>query len=173
MKKNLISVLILAVGVANLVLTALLVFSILPQTQKANKLISEVCSAIDLELNSGAASGPSDVPIENIETYKLNGGENMNMNLKSEKAGESHYAIIAVSLSLNTKSDNYKTYSPEVISAKEDLIKNDIIRIVGTYTLSEITSDPQAVQDEILAKIQEYFGKDYIVGVNFSNMQTQ
>ena len=39
MKKNLISVIILALVLANFVLTALLVFTVLPETKKANKLI--------------------------------------------------------------------------------------------------------------------------------------
>ena len=53
MKKNLISVLILTLVLANLVLTAILVFTVIPQTKKSNALIDEVCSAIDLELEGG------------------------------------------------------------------------------------------------------------------------
>ena len=52
MKKNLISVLILALCFANLVLTALLIFTIIPETKKANNLIDQVCQAISLDLNS-------------------------------------------------------------------------------------------------------------------------
>ena len=44
MKKNLISVLILALVFANFVLTAILMFTVLPETQKANTLIEKVCS---------------------------------------------------------------------------------------------------------------------------------
>ena len=57
MKKNLMTVVILALVFANFVLTAIMMFSVLPQTQKANELINKVCAAIDLELNSGAATG--------------------------------------------------------------------------------------------------------------------
>ena len=67
MKKNLISVIILALVFANFVLTALLLFTVLPQTKKANQMIEDVCAAIDLELNSGDASGPSNVKIEDQE----------------------------------------------------------------------------------------------------------
>ena len=61
MKKNLISVVILALVFANFVLTALLMFSVLPETKKANTLIEKVCPAIDLDLNSGAATGTSNI----------------------------------------------------------------------------------------------------------------
>ena len=64
MKKNLISVLILALVLANLILTAILAFTIIPQTKKSNELIDQVCSAIDLELESGSNIT---VPIENID----------------------------------------------------------------------------------------------------------
>ena len=50
MKKNLITVIILALVLANLILTAILVFTIIPQTKKSNQLIDQVCSAINLEL---------------------------------------------------------------------------------------------------------------------------
>lgn len=71
MKKNLISVLILALCFANLVLTALLIFTIIPETKKANNLIDQVCQAISLDLNSGAATSGSQLPQDQIVDYAL------------------------------------------------------------------------------------------------------
>ena len=45
MKKNLMSVLILALVLVNLVFTAILTFSIVPATSNANKLIEEVAKS--------------------------------------------------------------------------------------------------------------------------------
>ena len=53
MKKNLMSVLILAMVMVNLVLTALLTLTVFPQAQKANELVTKVASAIELDLESG------------------------------------------------------------------------------------------------------------------------
>ena len=50
MKKNLMTVIILALVLVNLVLTAILAFTIIPQTRKSNQLIDKIASAIDLEL---------------------------------------------------------------------------------------------------------------------------
>jgi flagellar FliL protein len=177
MKKNLISVIILALTFANLVLTALLIFTVLPETKKANQLIDSVCQAIDLDLSSGAAGSSSSIPIDQIETYTVNGGEAMTINLRTDakadgSAGTSYYAILVVSLSLNVESDNYEKYSPTVLAEKEDIIKNDIVQIVNQYSKDEIDADPQAVKDEILADMQSMFGSDYVVGVNFPQMQT-
>lgn len=173
MKKNLISVIILALSLANFILTALLVFTILPETKKANQLITDVCSAIDLELNSGAASGTSNVPLDQIEVFQLNGGEAMTINFKIGDDGKNHYAVLKASLSLNTGSDNYKTNSPEILSAKEDLIKNDLYQIFGKYTMTEARRDTEVLKKEIVKDLQSMFGKDYVVGINFAEFQTE
>ena len=52
MKKNLMTVIILALVLVNLVLTAILAFTIIPQTRKSNQLIDKIASAIDLELEA-------------------------------------------------------------------------------------------------------------------------
>lgn len=62
MKKNLITVITLALVVVNLVLTVILTITILPETQKANELITKVCSAIDLDLESGSATSNANIP---------------------------------------------------------------------------------------------------------------
>lgn len=175
MKRNLISVVILTLTVANLALTALLLFTILPETKKANELISKICTAIDLDLNSGASTGISNVPIDQIETYAIIGdkGEStMTIGLKSDD-GKNHYAIIAISLVLNTESDNYTKYSPEVLTSKQDIIKNNIVHIVSGYTKTEFDADTEAVKEAILVDMQGMFGPDYIVGVTFSSCVTQ
>lgn len=174
MKKNLISVLILALVVANLVLSAILVFTIIPQTKKSNELITKVCSAIDLELTSGANENQNTVPIEDIEVYNI--ADSFTINLKEGADGKAHYVILSVGLSMNTKSEAYEKYganSGEGLKAKESIIKNDINSIIGSFTLDEFNEDTQAVQDAILEDLQEMFGSDFIVGVSFSSVTTQ
>ena len=48
MKKSVITLLTLVLVLVNLVLTALLTFTIMPETKKANELITKVADAIDL-----------------------------------------------------------------------------------------------------------------------------
>ena len=173
MKKNLMSVLILALVFANFVLTAILLLAVLPQTKKANQMIEEVCNAIDLELNSGAATGVSNLPLSQIETFKINGGEAMTMSFAAGADGKTHYIVAEVSVNMNNKSDGYKTYGAEGLSAKEDLIKSNISKIVHTYQMSEFNDNPQAMYDEIHKDLQKMFGGDFIVGVNFSEVRTE
>ena len=175
MKKNLITVIILALVLANLILTAILVFTIIPQTKKSNQLIDQVCSAINLELQSGENTPATpEVPIEDVETYAITDG--FTVNLKQGEDGKQHYAVFSVSLSLNTKSDGYKTYGgSEGLAAKVTIIQSEINTIVNGYTLDEFNANGyQNEKDDILKTLQDMFGgSDFIVGVNFSSVQTE
>lgn len=171
MKKNLMTVIVLALVVVNLVLTAVLAFTIIPQTQKSNRLIDKIAAAIDLELENGAEDEEMAVPIEDIEVYDVEGS--LTVNLKSSGDGKDHYAVLAVGLSLNTKSDAYKKIGTEGLIAKQSLIKNEINTIVSGYTVEEFNDNLEEVKGEILKDLQDMFGSDFIVGVSFSSVNTQ
>ena len=173
MKKNLISVLILALVFANFVLTAILMFTVLPETQKANTLIEKVCSAIDLDLNSGGTNETSNIPIDQQDTYKVNEGEKITTNLAKGNDGKSHYAIVKVSLVLNKKSDNYATYNQEFLANQDETIKKDVIQVIGQYTLDEFETNKEQVKSEILSDMQKLFGADLVIGVNFSESTSE
>ena len=168
MKKNLMSVLILALVFANFVLTAILMFSVLPETKKVNTLIEKVCSAIDLDLNSGGASGTDSVPIDQQEIYKVNGGEKIMTSLSQGKDGQAHYAVLTVSLVLQKKSDNYKTYTQEFLTNQDETIKNDIIKVISSYTYDDFETKTEEIRETIRADMLGPFGKDYVIVVNIS-----
>ncbi len=165
MKKNLMSVLILALVVVNLALTALLLFTVLPQSKKANELVSKVASAIELELESGQVTSSSTIPISDLEVYAVNGGNAWLINLQSTD-DKAHHAQIAVSLSENTQADGYKDGS-EALASKEALVMDVINRVIGGYTADVLKNDPQGAQQEILKELQQLFDDDFIVGVTF------
>lgn len=170
MKKNLITVITLALVVVNLVLTVILTITILPETKKANELITKVCSAIDLDLESGSATSNANIPIDQIEVYNID--DEQTINLKQDGDGKDHFAIITVSISMDTKNSDYKELQPQV-EEKVNLIKGDINNIVSQYTIDEIKNNQSAVQDEILKDLQKMFGSDFIVAVGFPTAQYQ
>lgn len=171
MKKNLMTVIILALVLVNLVLTAILAFTIIPQTRKSNQLIDKIVSAIDLELEDGSGKDTAAVPVEDIEVYDIEAS--FTVNLSPSGDGKDHVAVFSIGLSLNTKSDGYKSIGIEGLKAKETLIKNDINTIVSEYTMEQFREDEQSVKDAILEDLQEMFGSDFIVGVSFSSVNTQ
>lgn len=171
MKKNLMTMVVLALVLVNLILTAILTITILPETKKANELITQVCSAINLELKSGdAMSDVTSVPIDKLATHDI--ADSLTINLKDSGDGASHYAVITVSLSMNMDSDGYKTYG-ETLTEKDSLIKSQINSVVSGFTYEEFKTNQQGVQDAILKNLQKLFDSDFIVSVGFPTVTCQ
>ena len=80
--------------------------------------------------------------------------------------------MVTVTLSLNNQSDNYTKYSPEVLSEKDSIIQDDIIQILGGYSVDDFNNSVSEVKAQILSDMQNMFGPDYVVGVNFSGLTT-
>ena len=59
MKKNILTIVIMACTVLNLVLNIIIIFSIVPASNKTNKLVDKVASVIDLELENGVVTALS------------------------------------------------------------------------------------------------------------------
>ena len=51
-----------------------------------------------------------------------------------------------VSLVLNKKSDNYATYNQEFLTNQDETIKNDVIRVIGQYTLDEFEANKEQLK---------------------------
>mgnify|MGYP003299946138 CR=1 FL=1 len=164
MKKNLMTLIILALVVVNLIMTAIMMFVTIPQTQKANAMIQKVCEAIDLELNSGAATGLSNLPVDRIETYDVASGESLTVNLKG-----GGYAVVGVSISVDKESETFaEKEGITYLSSKESIIKGSIIEIIGNYTKDELGESREDVKAELLKTLKKTFGADYVVGVDFT-----
>lgn len=103
MKKNLITVIILALCVVNLILNIMLVFVCMPSAKKTNNLIDEIASVLNLELESD--NGTPSVKLENIATYNV---EAQVVNLKDDGSGTSHYVQMGLTLELDKSSDDYE-----------------------------------------------------------------
>ena len=52
MKKNILTIIVLAATLVNLTLTALMLFVYLPNAQKMNNMITKICQVIDMELEN-------------------------------------------------------------------------------------------------------------------------
>ena len=173
MKKNLISIGILVLLIINLVLTGIMMFSVMSTNKKTAALVTDIATAINLELSIPQSTDeePVTINMSDIATYTI---ADMMIPLKNgvNEDGttdkKDHYAVLSVSLSMNINHDDYKTYGEDVAS-KEDLIKGQINDVISKYTVDEVRNNSSAICDEILARIQSLYGSDFIFDVSFSS----
>lgn len=174
MKKNLITVVILALVVVNLVLTAVLTITIIPETQKANELITKVCSAIDLDLVAGDTAGSLAINVENMVDYPVNSGTALTINLKDSGDGEAHYAVLGVSLSMDNQNEDYAKFAPDgSLTAYDNILSDTINKTVAGHTIDEMRNNEEGVKEEILEAVQTLFKSSFVVRVNFSSATYQ
>ena len=174
MKKNLITVVILALVVVNLVLTAVLTITIIPETKKANELITKVCSAIDLDLVAGDTAGSLAVDVADMVDYPVASGGTMTINLKDGGDGSLHYAVLAVSLSIDsTNKDWTEKYQTNGLTGYDNIISDTIKSVVANNTIEDMRTREDEVKEEILEALQGLFKSSFIVRVNFSSATYQ
>ncbi len=171
MKKNLMSILILALLVVNLVLTAIMMFSVTGAMKSTTALVGKIAAVLDLELQLDTDENA--VAIENSATYDI--ADTMTIPLKideTEAEPTQHYAMIQVSLQMDMSKEDYKTYS-ETLLTNESIIKGEIIEVVSSHTLAEFRNDTDGVRSEILASLQRMYGSDFIYKVVFRDWKIQ
>lgn len=172
MKKNLLSVVILALLIVNLVLTSVMMFSVMSTNKKTGAVVSDIASILKLELGEageGEAAAPA-VSMEDTDVYNIE--EEMTIPLTKGADGEEHYALVQASLSMDTKNKDYKTYSA-TLDEKVTLIQGEITDVIGKYTADEIQPRTEDIKEEILSNIQEMYGSDFIYKITFSKLIVQ
>lgn len=165
MKKNLISIVILALLIVDIVLNAIMMFSVMSTNKKTAALVGKIATAISLDLGEdlNGEEEAKTVSIADTETYTIS---DMTIELmRSEGEEEEHYASVSVTLSMDGKSKDFKKYGD--LSTREDLIKGVIYEVVGQHTRDEIQTDQQVVKDEILERVQALFDSDFIFDVTW------
>lgn len=171
MKKNLISIIILALGLINFLLTAIIMFAVVPTTIKTNNLIAKVASSIDLELQTPVKNAESNsVDIADIAAYDI--PDDITINLASSPDDTAnHYALISASLSLNSKSKDYGTLEPK-LEANVNAVKEIISDTFSEYTAAQVkdSTSKDKIKAEILKKLQDKFQSDFIVDISFGKL---
>ncbi|WMC93008.1 flagellar basal body-associated FliL family protein [Kineothrix sp. MB12-C1] len=173
MNKNLLSILILGLLVVNIILTSIMMFSVTGASKKTSKLVTDIASVLRLELGDEEAETKA-VPLSQTEVYNIS--DSMTVTLRNGEDGNTHYCMVSVALSINTKADGYKEFgSSEVMSSYEPLITGEIINIIGNYTMDELkTREKEAeAKQEILHRIQSMFESEFIYNVSFSDIKFQ
>ena len=174
MKKNLMSVIILALVAVNLVLTGIIMFSTVSANRKTIALVDDIAAILNLELEntSGGENVVEETIVlpENSEIYDI--ADPMTVALKDSGDGKDHYALCSVSFSINKEHPDYKTYQP-MLAAKESKIKSEVIEVVGNYTKEQAQADVHGIEAAILAKVQAMFDSDFVYEAYFRDIKFQ
>ena len=176
MKKSLLTVITLVLCLVNLVLSAVIVFAVVPEINNVNSLISKVSEAIELDVKTGSdADAASTVPVENQFRYQVNGGETMTINLKDNGDGDSHFIVAKITVTQNNTSEKFEAYGGEENASKyDDIYKMYINQVVSQYTIDDIKANQNAPLDEIRDLCNAYFGDSaFIVSVGFTEINYQ
>ena len=177
MKKNLISIIILALLIVNVVLSAIMIFSVVGTSRKTAALVDNIATALNLELTAGSTGQgipAAAVPLSDTALYDIS--EKMTIPLKvetDENGNESqHYFIANITLSMNTKGDGYKDYG-ESMESMESLVKSEIADVIQSYTIDEARNNQEQMKQEILDRLHRLFDSDFIFNVSFSDTMVQ
>ena len=166
MKKNLISVLILALMVVNIVLTAIMMFSVMGTAKKTGKLVSDIATVLSLELQpKEEEAAPTEVSMADTEVFDITDNTIL---LKKSDDGKEHYCITTVSVMMNTQHEDYATYSA-TISSKVSVMKSIVSEVFGSRTIAEARDETEEMKEEILVKLQEAFGSTFMYKVTLSD----
>lgn len=170
MKKSLLNIITLALVLLNTVLTAVMVFVIVPSMQDSNRVVKKVADAINLEMGDEENIDFSNIPLEECETFDLE--TKLTVSLKTGSDGKTHYAVVYPTLLLYK---NGSDYSKNVATLKEKkaLATQHIQEVIQRYTATELQNNPDEIREEALKELQEIFGKDLIVQVVFGTTTIQ
>lgn len=177
MKKNMISIAILALLVVNIVVSAITLASVMSTNKKTAALVTDIAAAIKLDIGEDAIEGAAvSVPMENVVTYDI--VEMMiplkkGMTAKGVVDEQAHYVQMSLTLSMNSKDKDYKTYGD--LTTRESLIKGEINDVVAGYTVDEVR-DREVIHDienQILERIQALFDSQFIYNVTVTSSLPQ
>ncbi|NLJ96928.1 MAG: hypothetical protein GX321_07205 [Clostridiales bacterium] len=165
MKKNILTIIIMAMCIINIVLSAVIIFAIVPTANKSIALVNKVAQIIDLELES-PDNQLENLGVSDIGTYLFE--ERMTCKL-AKSDDEDHYAVLYLSLSLNKTHKDYLDLEP-LIKQYENNIKEIVSDEFAKYTEDEVMEKKDDIKNQVLIRIQELFKSDFIINVSFGNI---
>lgn len=165
MKKNILTIIIMAMCIINIVLSAVIIFSIVPNANKSTALVNKVAQIIDLELES-PDNELANLGVSDIATYLFD--ERMTCKLAKSDDGD-HYAVLYLSLSLNKTHDDYPDLEP-LIKQYENDIKEIVSDEFAKYTEDEVMDKKEDIKSQVRIRIQELFKSNFIINVSFGNI---
>ncbi len=171
MKKNMVSILIMALVTINVVLSALIIFVMMPTMNKMDNLLTDIAAVIHLELEDPNVEEEEEISIADTETLKIDSP--FNINLKADGSGTLHYAgISSISITLNKKAEDFSEVQA-LLSQRTVEITEIINNTFAQNTLAEANGNRDKVKNKVLEQLKVTFETDCILNVAFGNLVFQ
>lgn len=169
MKKNILTIVIMAATLINLILSAVLVFSVMPAMNKTSSLVDKVASVIDLEIEDSDGSS-QDYTMNDLLPYTITYDTSVKINLQQGSDGKAHYAVLdGIVVWLNQKADDYSDVNATI--TQTDAYVQDIVKeTIAEYTVEQI--DQEKIKSEAVKKLQEKYNTKSIVNVSLTGFLT-
>jgi flagellar FliL protein len=169
MKKNLLSILILALLIVNLALTVITMMSVTGTNKKTAALVDTIATVLNLELVTDEEDPASEISLADTVIYNI--ADSMTIPIKPGDDGKQVYMVCNIALSLNTKDEDYKQYSAETIGTYEPYIKQAIEGVAINYDQAYITSNRDEFKKEVLSAVQQWLGSKVVYDISISDVK--
>ena len=170
MRKNMLAVFIMALTIANLVVSSITLMVVTPSLKNTNDFFARVAAAIELE----ELEMKQEIGLEEMETYILTkSSESIVINLRNYNSNDNSYVVIkGITLTLNTQASDYgkvKKLLDKNIIKVQDIINSTY----EGYTKAEAKDRKISIKTEILDKLAEMFDTQAIVDISFGSITYQ
>ena len=170
MKKNLLSVLILALMIVNVAISVITMISITGTNKKTAALVDTIATVLNLELvTDDEGEGPA-ISLADTEIYSI--ADQMTIPLNTNGESKQTYMICKISLSINMKDEDYKTYNSQTIGTYEPYIKQAVEGVISSYDMEYLSNSAnrEEVKKEVLEAIQKWLDSKVVYDISISDV---
>lgn len=172
MKKNIFSIIITALTVVNVILTAILFFVMMPTFQKTNELVTKVASVLNIELAEGGTAVEEQYKISDLEYTDVAFDAQQTINLNPSEDGKAHYALFdGYTVGVNKEADDYDDFKTDKITSYQSTITDIIRSVMQSHNNDNISED--IIKKESLEQIREKFDTKSVVEITLKNFMHQ
>lgn len=173
MKKSTLSLINLALTLVNLVLTAIIVFTLIGPAQKQDEFLTKVAQLIDLDISGSGSTGGDTPGIEDIEVVDVMNGDSVKITVTvNDKSGKMHYIVVSGAITLNKKSKDYEAKRPS-IDTNMKLITSAVSSTISKCSYENLLSQKEELAKQVTTALQDLFKSDIIYNFSFVDYTIQ
>ena len=180
MKKNLLTIIVIALLIVNIVMTGIMMVSMMGTNKKTADLVSDIAAVLNLELGVEEEEEVVEIPMSQQFIWNLT--DKLEIPLQSEDivdvngnitGKKDHYIVFeTIAFSLDTKAKGYKEYG-ENIANYESMVRDAVTSTVSKHTIDDCRNDFDTIRKDVLEAVRALFDEEFIYNVAISGIKYQ